>query len=298
MKASAATLAFGVAASAVVWLGHAAEAAAPTTADCLLASDASLRSEGEHQLRAERAQLLTCAAATCPTDIRKECIRRVEEVNAAIPTITFEARDAEGNDISAVTVTMDGEALVERLDGVAIAIDPGDHAFTFQAEGHATARKRFVIREGEKDRREAITFAPTSPPPVAATEAPVRAPPVPASEARAVEAGPGPQAVVGIVVLSAGVVGLGVGTALGLLAKSRRDDAQRACPDRCVDQSGVDMWADASTMGDLSTVAFIAGGAAVVGGAVLWLTAGRGSSGSTRAQVGFGPGVVTVRGRW
>jgi hypothetical protein len=296
MKLRAATLTFGVAAF-VVWPGHGAEAAAPTTADCLVASDASLRSEGDHQLRAERAQLLTCAAASCPADIRKECIRRVEEVNAAIPTITFEARDADGNDVSAVTVTMDGEELTGRLDGVAIAIDPGDHAFTFQAEGHPTARKRFVIREGQKDRREVITFAGTNAGPAAATEAAAPAP-LTAAPGHAGGAGPGPQAVVGIVVLGVGVVGLGAGTALGFLAKSKRDDAQRVCPDRCADQSGVDMWADASTTGNLSTIAFIAGGAAVVGGAVLWLTAGRGSSGASQAQVGIGPGSVSVRGRW
>src|SRR5882724_994889 len=67
----------------------------PTTTECLLASDASLRADAAHELRAERAQLLVCASGSCPTDIRKECIRRVEEVSTEMPTILFEARDAD-----------------------------------------------------------------------------------------------------------------------------------------------------------------------------------------------------------
>jgi hypothetical protein len=81
----------------------------PATADCLAASDASLKSGNEHRLRAERAQLLVCSSGTCPADIRNECIRRETAVNAAIPTIVFEVKDSAGNDLSAVRVTMDGE---------------------------------------------------------------------------------------------------------------------------------------------------------------------------------------------
>jgi hypothetical protein len=42
-------------------------------------------------------------------------------------------------------------------------------------------------------------------------------------------------------------------------------------------------------------VAFIAGGVALAGGAVLWLT-GRPETGAT--QVSFGPGSVALRGAW
>src|ERR1017187_7463692 len=79
-------------------------AADPTTADCLAASDASLKSGNEHKLRAERSQLLTCASSNCPTDIRKDCTSRVDEVNAQIPTIIFRAKDPSGADLSGVKV--------------------------------------------------------------------------------------------------------------------------------------------------------------------------------------------------
>src|SRR5579864_2251399 len=106
-----------------------ARAEGPTVADCLASSDASLKLGREHRLREERAQLLICAATDCPVVIRNECIRRVDEVNAAIPTLIFEAKDAAGNDLSAVKVTMDGEVLAQSLDGTALSIDPGLHTF-------------------------------------------------------------------------------------------------------------------------------------------------------------------------
>jgi hypothetical protein len=80
----------------------------------MTASNASLKLGEEHKLRAERSQLLVCAHAACPSEIRKECLARVDEVNAQIPTIVLSAKDRKGTDISAVKVTMDGEVLAER----------------------------------------------------------------------------------------------------------------------------------------------------------------------------------------
>jgi len=71
-----------------------ARAADPTTADCLNASESSIKLRSDHKLRAAREQLLVCSLAACPTDVRAECARRVEIVNASIPTIVFEAKDA------------------------------------------------------------------------------------------------------------------------------------------------------------------------------------------------------------
>ena len=100
-------------------------AADPTTADCLNANNRSIDLRNNHRLRAARGQLLICAANNCPADIRKECTRRVDEVNGQIPTIIFEAKDAaSGKDLSAVKVTMDGELIADRLEGTAISIDP------------------------------------------------------------------------------------------------------------------------------------------------------------------------------
>jgi hypothetical protein len=99
----------------------------PTTSDCITAAESSIALRGDHKLRAAREQLLVCAARTCPRDIRAECLRRVDEVNASIPTVVFETKDGAGSDVTGVSVTMDGVSLSGRLEGMAISLDPGEH---------------------------------------------------------------------------------------------------------------------------------------------------------------------------
>jgi hypothetical protein len=135
-----------------------AHAADPTTSDCLAASEAALKLGNDHKLRGERSQLLVCAAASCPADIRKECLRRVDEVNAQIPTIVFQAKDGASKDISAVKITMDGEVIAQRLEGTSLSVDPGNHTFVFETSGEPAVQEQLFITEGEKDRRERILF--------------------------------------------------------------------------------------------------------------------------------------------
>ena len=281
--------------SALALVGPLAQAADPTTADCLAASDASLKSGNQHKLRAERSQLLVCAASSCPSDIRKECLGRVDEVNAQIPTIIFQLKDASGADLSAVKVTMDGEMLAERVEGTALSIDPGEHTFTFEVAGQAPVVRKLVIQQAQKDRRELIALAPEAP---AVPPAPVPPPSLPAVPPP-VEAdqGMGTQKILAIVAGGVGVVGLGVGAAFGLIAMSKKSDAQSACPNQCATADGVSKWNDAASAGNISTIGFIVGGVGVAGAAVLWLTAPNTSHGAS-TQVGLGPGGLQVRGSW
>jgi len=267
-------------------------AASPTTAECLAASDASLAADNRHELRAERAQLLLCAASSCPADIRKECVSRVDEVNGQIPTILFAVKDGSGADLSAVKVTMDGEVLAERLEGTALSIDPGEHTFTFEAEGQPPAKRVLLIQEAQKDRREVIALgAQASAPGPAAGARTAGAPVAGAGESH----GAGAQKVLAIVAGAVGVVGLGFGAAFGVVARSQRNEAQGACPSNpCATQDGVDRWSSAVTSGNVSTIGFIVGGVGVVGATVLWLTA----PSTPGTHVGFGPGFVQVGGSW
>ncbi len=275
-----------------------AQAAKPKTAECLAASEASFKSAGAHQLRSERSQLLVCAAASCPTDIQKECLRRVEEVNRAIPSIIFVARDGDGNDLSAVKVTMDGEVLAERLEGTALVIDPGEHTFTFDTTGQPTLEKKILIHEAEKERREVIVIGAATavaPPPAESTEAaPPSAPAEPASDG---SSRLGTQKAVALVAGGVGVAGVVVGTIFGLQSKSKHDKANDVCSgDVCQTSDGIDASNDSVKKGNVSTVAFIVGAAGLVGGAVLWFTAK--PSESSRAQIGLSLGGVQLRGNW
>ncbi len=278
--------------SASLWSGR-ASAADPTNADCVTANEAALKLGNEHHLRADRNQLLVCSSSNCPSDIRLECVRRVDEVNAAIPTIIFEAKDGAGNDLSAVRVTMDGEVLAERLEGTALSIDPGEHTFVFETAGQPPLTKSFVIHESQKDRREPISFGSATPPP--ATE-PLPVVPLPVVAETA--SGLGTQRILAIVAAGLGVVGVGVGTAFGVMAIAKRNDARNVCPNECANQSDANLWSNAKTTAQVSDVAFVVGGVGLAGGAVLWFTAKPRAAGGPSAQVGLGLGSVRLNGVW
>jgi hypothetical protein len=144
--------------SAMVLVGRPALAGAPTTLDCFTSYEDSLTLKNQHKLVATRTQLLICSSAPCPADIRTECVERTRAVDAAMPTIVFEAKDAAGADLAHVTVKMDGELLIERLEGNALSVDPGPHTFTFDVAGKLSVQKQLVIVEGQKERRERVVF--------------------------------------------------------------------------------------------------------------------------------------------
>jgi hypothetical protein len=331
------TILFGALALWLAWsTGGSARAADPTTADCLAANDASITLRREHKLRAARAQLLICAALSCPAEIRRECTRRVDAVNTAIPTVVFEIVDSGGNDLTSVKVTVDGEALVDRLEGTALSIDPGPHTFTFESPGKVVVRREFVILEGQKDRRLRIELAdagarvataPTAPapspavpsaaaPPPAApatavaplAPAPVAAPS--AAQATLVESSPkgsdepgpfqrlGTQRTVAVASAAVGLVGLGLGIAFGLDSMSKHDDAKKVCPGVCTTQHGVDLWNDAVSAGNVSTVGFVVAGLGLAGAAVLWFLPPSESSRGPSTALSVGPGTIGMKGTW
>ena len=86
--------------------------------------------------------------------------------------------------------------------------------------------------------------------------------------------GPSTQRVLSWVSGSLGVVALGVGTAYGLDARAKWREAKAYCPDaRCVASGDLNRDDEARTSARISTIAFAAGGAALIGAAALWFTA-------------------------
>lgn len=83
------------------------------------------------------------------------------------------------------------------------------------------------------------------------------------------------QRTVGWIVSAVGVVGLGVGAGFGIDSLQKRDRANERCAGDLCDRRGVSLRDKAIQSGDVATVATIAGGAALLGGVVLLLTAPR-----------------------
>jgi hypothetical protein len=239
--------------------------ALPARADdaaCIAASERAITLRKQGALKETLQQLALCADEACPGEVKAECTRRIEDVRAAQPTLILSAKDGAGNDLLAVQVTMDGAPLLASLDGRPLAIDPGAHAFRFEAVGQKPVEKTLVLREGEKDRRESIVVG--EPPP---------APPLPLGPPPA--SSWSPQRTIALVTGGVGVAGLGVGALFGAFAISAKNREQGDCP-----SAGCSGYAQAKADYDTankdatgSTIAFIAGGVFVSVGAVLWLTA-------------------------
>jgi hypothetical protein len=93
----------------------------------------------------------------------------------------------------------------------------------------------------------------------------------------------------GLAIGGVGVVGIGVGAVFGIVAGGKLDDAKTACSayptcDRA-SQVEVDAANDSAKSAALvSTIGFIAGGAALAGGIVLYVTAPK--SAQPRASLG------------
>ena len=270
----------------------AAAKAGPSKDECIDAYTRAQDTRRDGKLLASREALLLCVNESCPKLVRTDCVKRLEELTPALPSVVFEAKDGSGRDLEEVTVTMDGQPLAERLDGHPIEVDPGPHTFVFQTKDLPEVRLSLIIHESERSRREPIVIG--SPPPPAPAPLPASPPPV--------EPAPPPrlssQKIAALAVAGVGVAALGVGSVFGLIANGKKSDAKAACPDRCTDQSGVDKWNSARSAGNVSTVAFIVGAAALGTGAVLWFTAKPESASAPGLALGTSFGSLQLRGTW
>jgi hypothetical protein len=305
-------------------------ASAPAMADvtkeqCIDANGKAQDLRRSGKLAAAGEQLRVCAAPSCPAMVRDDCTKRLDELDRAQPTIVFDAKDGAGNDVGQVRVTMDGAVLAAKLDGAALAVDPGEHTFTFEAPGKPAVTKTFILKEAEKARRERIVLGgvaqaaasapigPPSPAAAAAAPSPARAPVAAASTPPAAQApsepapssapagGGGGRKTLGLVLGGAGVVGVAVGSVFGLLASSSWNNAKNMCSaGSCPGSTRGQAQSDhdtAVTDGTVSTIAFVAGAALVAGGVVLFATApSSGSGDASSARLVVAPDVGRDRG--
>jgi hypothetical protein len=149
----------GVLGAVCVGYAPGARADGPTKDECINANDAAQTARQAGKLHEAKKQLLVCVAKSCPGPVRDDCTERLNEVEKAMPTVVFAATDAQGNDLSDVRVSVDGEALAARLDGTPVEVDPGTHVFRFDGAGARWMAKKVTVREAEKLRSLSVAFA-------------------------------------------------------------------------------------------------------------------------------------------
>jgi hypothetical protein len=212
--------------------------------------------------------------------------------------VVLAVRSSRGDDLTAVRVLVDGAPLTASLGGSALAVNPGAHTFTFEAEGYAPLQQEILIREGDKERTVSVVLRaadatgsrpapqalpPAATPPAGAPPLPATPPPVsPGGEARGLST----RRWVAILSTGVGLAGLGAAGFLGLAAKSEYDTAEQETGSPRHDDS-----VSAVHTGNVATVFAGAGALLAAGGVVLWLTAPGGS-----AQVTATGSQVSIRG--
>jgi hypothetical protein len=128
-------------------------------AECIRASDEGqqLRDDGKYAQAHEA--FARCARETCPVLLRSDCARWLVELDESSASVVVNAKDDKGNDLVDVTVTVDGRALVTKLDGKPLQVDPGEHVFQYTAAGFPPVEDHLVIHAAEKNRTLNVRFA-------------------------------------------------------------------------------------------------------------------------------------------
>jgi hypothetical protein len=247
--------------SIVAAMSSPSRAAEPTVAECLSASDRATALKSEGRYRAARKSFLTCVADSCPSVVRRDCVTSLTELDQLQPSFVFDVRDERGADMSEVRVSMDGEPLVEKLDGKPVNVDVGPHVFTFAAgPRYKEQRVQVIARTTEKNRILAVKLEPVAaasadPKPIA----PTHGEPVP---------------VFPIMLAGVGVVALGAFAYLGLSARSdlRALESDPCATSKTCSKSDVD---SVRTRFAIADVALGVGVVSFVAAAWLWFSRDR-----------------------
>ena len=194
-------------------------------------------------------------------------------------------------------VKLDGNVLDPAVLGTAVPVDPGKHAIEASAKGKKPFTTTIDVSDRVRTPSVEIPALDVDPEAAKASAAAAnrRHATRPRRRARTARA----QRIASYVLMGVGVVGLGVGTVFGLKTSSTWSDAKTHCTGLECDRTGVQLATDAKNAGTISTIAFIAGGALLAGGAILFFTApsAPAKTGSSRdVRVGVGLGSVTLRG--
>jgi hypothetical protein len=197
----------------------AVHAHAADTNACLTSYEQTQTLRRGGKLREAKQQALQCAREACPAVLTKDCARWATEIDATIPSVVFEARAADGTELVDVKVFVDDKPLVDTLDGKAVEFEPGAHTLRFEwASGKAApVVMQTVVREGEKNRKIAATFAANGDS---------------SGGGSGESAGKRPIPLAAWVFGGIALAGVGVGTAFAVIGKSKQSDLD-VCKPHC-----------------------------------------------------------------
>lgn len=198
---------------------------------------------------------------------------RALELAATIPKLTL-GLSSSAKSLAKLEVTINGQAVGASTFGTAIAVDPGDYTLFARSPGYQAWSTTLHVRTGVDSGVVIPALRPLQQRSAAQNES---------SQPRARTSATSPtnttRRSVSLALGSAGLVGVVVGGALALDAKSRYDRAvDTSCAAGKCSEWAVEQAQAARTQGNWATGASLLGSALLASGVVLWLTAPEASS--------------------
>lgn len=223
-------------------------------------------------------------------DLAAAADKRAAALEASVPHLVIHLPEKEG---ASYGVRCDGEVLPQSELGSPFAMDPGEHKIEVAAKGK-TPRSYVVRISGPGTTEIVVDKLDTAAPrvdPQPAEPAATAAEPSPAPE----ENKGGTQRTIGLVLIGAGVVGLGAGAYFGGRALSESGEAKRTCPTAgtCQDE-GADANERSKDSFRAAVIGLTAGTVAITAGAIVYFlapssTQARGDAKAPRRSAHFVP---------
>ncbi len=225
-------------------------------------------------------------------DLAAAADKRARALEASVPRLIVHLPEDEGR---TYRVRRDGELVPADELGSPLPMDPGEHRIEVSADGKVS--RSYVVRITGAGTTEIVVErledVPASTAPVTATPAtaprkavvrPTLASPAPDADTKS-NAGSA-QRTTGLLLVGAGVVGLGVGAYFGGKALSESSQARRMCPtpDSCPDGEKAALNQQAKDSFKASVIGLAAGTGAITLGALVYFLAPSGSEARTGAK--------------
>jgi hypothetical protein len=239
------------------------------------------------------------------TDAEAEANRRRALVEPKLTRVVLQV----SGDAPGLTLTLDGHGVGRAQWGAPIPVDPGPQDIRAEAPGFRPWSSSQTIDAPAGTMTVAVpALSPIAPEMPAPVPSPVAPPPAAAAPtAPATEPAPaspmGAPKILGLVAGGVGVAGLAVGSAFGFMSISQKNQQQSTCGSTptCTGADHAQAVSDHSsavTDGLVSTVGIVAGGALLVGGAVLFFAIpGRSDAGvQVTPSVGANGGGLSLSG--
>ncbi|MFW5740781.1 MAG: hypothetical protein ACOC1F_10500 [Myxococcota bacterium] len=109
-----------------------------------------------------RRNLLRCSRDVCPDVVAEDCMRLLDEVERATPTLVFGVHGLDPEASAGVRITIDGVPTEYAVDGKPIQVDPGWHTVVFTTRDGRAQRVKTLVKAGEHNRVVEASFRGSS----------------------------------------------------------------------------------------------------------------------------------------